>query len=234
MSTTRISAGTQKACAWCGVAFMVLFLLGFWVVAGFVPPPSPGWSADRVAAFFADDTDRIRLGVLLTTTASPLIVPWVVAITTQLRRVEGRFTPLADVQLILGGLLAIEFIIPLIVWQAAAYRPLESVVMTHRLNDLAWILFIGVVSTAVLQAATIGIAILLDTRERPVFPRWLGYFNLWTALLFVPGGFCVFFKSGPLAWNGLLSLYMPLAAFTAWMVIMTWAVLIAVDRSDEY
>jgi hypothetical protein len=227
-----MSATTQKACAWSGIGFMVLFLLGFWVIAGFVPPPSPHWDAQRIAAFFADDTDRIRLGLLINTTASALIVPWVVAITTQLRRIEGRRTPLADVQLILGGLLAIEFIIPLIVWQAAAFRPLDSPVVTQRLNDLGWLLFIGVVCTAVLQAVAIGVAILQDARERPVFPRWAGYFNIWIGLLFTPGGLCVFFKHGPFAWNGLFSLYLPLAAFTVWMVAMTALVLAAVGRPE--
>ncbi|BDB39655.1 hypothetical protein IWGMT90018_01010 [Mycobacterium kiyosense] len=31
----------------------------------------------------------------------------------------------------------------------------------------------------------------------------------------------VFFHSGPIAWNGPLALYIPLASFFAWMVIVT-------------
>jgi K+-transporting ATPase ATPase A chain len=47
------------------------------------------------------------------------------------------------------------------VWQAAAYRPELDPVMTYRLHDLGWLLWLGVVSTAMLQAVLIGWLVLL-------------------------------------------------------------------------
>ncbi len=67
--------------------------------------------------------------------------------------------------------------------------------------------------------ACFGIAVLLDRREKPIFPRWLGYYNLWVALMFMPGTFNVFFHDGPLAWNGIIAWYMPLAVFASWLII---------------
>ena len=79
------------------------------------------------------------------------------------------------------------------------------------------------------QIASIGIAILIDRRERPVFPRWAGYFNLWVALLISPAGVVVFFKQGPFSWNGIVGFFTPLVAFAGWIAVMT-AVLLRRSR----
>ncbi len=49
----------QKICAWGGVFCAVLFGAGL-LLAGFVPPPAPGLSADEVAALYRDNAGSIR------------------------------------------------------------------------------------------------------------------------------------------------------------------------------
>ena len=68
-------------------------------------------------------------------------------------------------------------------------------------------------ATLIAQAAVFGVAILLDKRAVPIFPRWLGFLNLWAAVMFVPGSFNVFFLQGFLAWDGWLAFYFPVAVF---------------------
>ena len=46
-----------------------------------------------------------------------------------------------------------------------------------------------------------------------------------TAFVDMMGGLIVFFKSGPLDWRGIISLYLLLVAFTVWVVMMVWALL---------
>ncbi|MEA2172028.1 MAG: hypothetical protein QOF76_5328 [Solirubrobacteraceae bacterium] len=215
----------QRAFAWCGPVLMVFFLLGFGPIAKFLPPPSPHDSVAHTASFYADNATRIHLGLWITTFAAALFAPWVVAITMQMRRIEGRSTPLSFLQLALGAIFVLEFIFPLMIWQAAAFRPGSSPEITARLNDLGWLMFVGVVSTGVLQAIVIGLGILFDEHDEPVFPRWVGYVNLWCALLFMPGGLCVFFKSGPFAYNGLLAWWLLLVGFAVWMIVMSVALL---------
>jgi hypothetical protein len=216
-----MNIGTQRLMAWSGPVLMVVFLIGFGPVAGFLPPPSPHDGVQKTLAFYQAHTTSIRLGLWLTMLAAALCAPWVVAISVQLKRIEGRHTPLAYLQLALGAIFVLEFIFPLMIWQAAAFRPAESPVMTHRLNDLGWLMFVGVVSTGVLQAVTIGAAILKDKRARPIFPRWAAYLNFWCALLFMPGGLCVFFKHGPFGWNGLIAWWLLLTAFGVWVLTMS-------------
>jgi hypothetical protein len=216
-----MSAWNQRLCAACGPLFVLLWLVAFWPVAGFVPPPSPRMPADQVAQFFADDRTAIRVGLLIAAFASALIVPWTAAISTQLRRIEGVHSVLSTTQMASGTLLTLEFIFPTMWWQVAAFRPERDLVSIGLLNDLAWICFIGIVSTTVVQVLVIGVVMLQDQRHAaPVFPRWMGYFTIWAAIVFSPGALCVFFQSGPFAWNGLFAWWLPLGVFAVWIGVM--------------
>jgi hypothetical protein len=106
-------------------------------------------------------------------------------------------------------------------WQVAAFREELSPETVRMLNDLAWVPFVGLTSTAVILAFSIGMAIFSDQRDTPVFPRWLGWFNVWAATMFTPGSLCVFFKHGPFAYNGLIAWYLPVCVFSIWGVLIT-------------
>ncbi|MEV8546459.1 hypothetical protein [Streptomyces sp. NPDC051572] len=227
-----MNARAQRLCAWCGPLWIVVFFIGFWVIAGFIPPPSPADSAEQVAAAFRENTDSIRLGLLLTMYAGVLTVPWVAAISVQFKRMEGRFAPFTYAQLGLGVCLPFEFIVPIYCWEAAAFRPERSPEIIQTLNDLGWLPFTGLVFTIVVQAVVIGVAVLMDNPENPVFPRWFGYFSISAALCFVPAGFDVFFKDGPLAWNGLIAWWLLLVSFFLWTATLS-VLLFSAIRSQQ-
>jgi hypothetical protein len=75
----------------------------------------------------------------------------------------------------------------------------------------------------VVQCLSVTAAIFQDHSERPVFPRWLGYFNAWIAVSFVPGCLLIFFKSGPFSYQGMFVFWVPFLTFGAWIVVMAWA-----------
>jgi hypothetical protein len=201
------------------------------VIAGFIPPPSPAEPA-AVAARFREHANSIRLGLVLCFYAGALCAPWIAAISVQLKRIEGRFSPLTYTQLALGACLPFEFIVPIYFWQTAAFRADRSPEIVQTLNDLGWLPFTGVVYTIVVQAIVIGIAVLMDKRAEPVFPRWFGYFSIWAALLFCPAGLDVSFKGGPLAWNGLIAWWVLLVTFFLWLITLS-VLLFAAIRSQE-
>ncbi len=223
----------QRLCAWCGPVLAVLFFIGFWLIADFIPPPSPAESPDQVAVRFREHANQIRFGLLLTLYAGTLTVPWVAAVSVQLKRIEGQFSPLTYAQLGLGVLLPLEFVVPIYFWQTAAFRSERSPEIVQTLNDLGWLPFTGLVYTIVAQAIVIGIAILADRQEKPIFPRWSGYFSILAALLFCPAGFDVFFKDGPLAWNGLIAWWVLVVAFFLWLIVLSVVLLDAIRRQEE-
>src|SRR5271156_2385049 len=63
----------QRLCVWAGISFAPVFLVGFAIVAGFIPPPAPSMSADGVAHLFARERGRIRIGIWIATAAAPLL-----------------------------------------------------------------------------------------------------------------------------------------------------------------
>lgn len=222
----------QKVAAWCGIAFAAVFCLGF-LIAGFIPPPSPGLSAADVATLYAENHFRIRIGLLIATLGSALLALWVAAVSVQMRRIEGRHSVLAFAQMVAGACLILEFLFPLLVWQTAAYRNDREPAIVQTLNDLGWLPFLGIACTAVLQGVVIGLLILRDKRQDPLFPRWGGYFNIWVVLMFAPASCVVLFHEGPLAWNGLISWWLALVTYFVWMLGLTWMLLRAIDRQER-
>lgn len=210
----------QLLCAWAGPAFVVSFCVGIWFVGGFVPPHAPSASAADIAAFYQDSPGRIRVGLLITMFSATLWIPWAAALSAQLRRMCHPV--IADTQFGAGIATSVFVILPMMVWLAASYRPERNPELLLFFNDFAFIMFVGLVAPAYFQISCVGIATLADKSKTPVFPRWVGYFNIWVALLTLPGGLCVFFQDGPFAWNGLLAFWMPLTVYGVWYPTMFW------------
>ena len=216
-----MEARVQRVLIWTGPGMIALWLGAFLFIAGFIPPSDPTASAAEIVRLYADHTNAIRLGMIISMAGSALLVPWAVAISGQLRRIDGA-KALADVQMVSCALLSLEFITPIGVWMAVSFRYDDRAPdVTRALHDVGWILFMTVIWSLWVQLIAIAAAILIDRRSEPVLPRWLGYLNLWVAMLIIPAGLVLFFKHGPFAWNGVVGLYIPLAAFVIWMISMT-------------
>jgi len=209
----------QLICTWSAAIFVVLGVAGF-LIADFVPPISPALSADEVAAIYAGDTLSMRLAVLLIMSGGGFIVPFVAVISMQLKRIEGELGTYTMAQLGVGSITALIFVFAGVFFTAAAFRPDHDPELTRMLNDLGWMTLLMTFSPFIVQNLTIGFCILSDKHDDPIFPRWVGYFNLWAAVLFVPGGLLTFFKTGPFAWDGLFVWWIPFVVFFSWYVLM--------------
>jgi hypothetical protein len=225
------SKQTQLLCLWCGPAAIVVFLAGFWLLAGLLPPISPDDTAREIQAIYQDNTDLKRAGFVLIMIGGALTGPFAAAICTQMRRVEGEDSPLAYTELGMGMIGVLLFVIPSFLMQAAAFRPDRDPELIQLINDAAWLPFIGAFAAAVIQNIAIAVVAFRD-EEAKVFPRWLGYFNIWVALLFLPAGLIYFFKTGPFAWDGIFCFWLPLTVFSAWFAAMFVVLRQAILRQD--
>lgn len=214
----------QRICIWVGLLFLPLFWLGL-MVAGWFPPPTPNLTVGEVARMFAEDRNRIRVGVLILTSAAPLLAFYGAALSYQIRRNIGESTPIATAQSLVAACLILEFIIPQMIWQAGAFRAERNPELVQLCYDIGWLMYMGVVGTAIVQMVLCGVAILQDRRPKPLLPRWIGYLCFWSAIGVAGGSFCVFFHTGPLAWNGIIAFWLLAVAFFAWMVSMSWGML---------
>jgi hypothetical protein len=177
-------------------------------------------TSEQIATMYRDNTGAIRLG------CRAAIAAWT-------KRME-RGTPVLTYASIacIGASVVIVELIPM-TWAAAAFRPDDVAAdITRAFSDYGWFLFLFTWPPFSIWCALIAAAVFTDHHEVPLFPRWIGYFNVWCALLLAPAGLMAFFKSGPFAFNGVITFYIPLTVFFIWMIGMTWAVLNAL-RTEE-
>ena len=215
-----MNTNSQMACAWSGIAFVIVFTIGLWPFANFMPPMSPTLTPDEIAALYGGNTLPIRFGTLVMMFSAALIIPFVAVIATQMKRIEGEHSVLTVTQISGGTVGVVVFVAATVCWTTAAFRPDRSPELIQLINDFGWIFFLMTFGAFVIQNFAIGFAIFGDKSSEPIFPRWLGFFNLWVAILFVPGGLLTFFKTGPFAWDGIFVWWVPLTVFFGWYLTM--------------
>jgi hypothetical protein len=120
--------------------------------------------------------------------------------------------------------------IPLLFFLVVAFRPDRDPNVLQGLNDLAFLTFLMPFAPFCMLVLAIGVAVLQDSADEPILPRWFGYLNIWCVLLFAPAGLMPFFKTGPFDWRGLISLWLGFAAFGLWLVASSWTLDRAIRR----
>jgi hypothetical protein len=226
-----MSRMNQLACAHSALVFATLLSLGIFGIAGWMPLISPGMSAADLATEFQQHRLRIRLGMSVLAFASVFWWSMSAAIAMQMKRIEGPSHPLTYVQMasscgsVFAVLLAAYF------WLVAAYREDLSPGTLRMLNDFAWLAFVGMYPPGFLQNISIGWCILTDRSQARVYPRWVGFANIWLALLFLPGALLPFFHAGPFSWNGVIGFWLVAVAFFGW-ILMMWRMTVRAIQAD--
>jgi hypothetical protein len=227
-----VSHHNLKICAWGGPFFAVFFGAGL-LLSGFIPPPGPTLDPAQIAAFYQTHANLIRTGMVLGLIGIAGYATLVGAIAVQLRRIESAGRLGVYLQLGAGfiGILTVMF--PIMIFAIAAFRPERDPALTQLLDDVGWLIIIPAFPTFVAQFLGIALATLRDTGQRPVYPRWTAYFNVWVAVLFLPGGLAYFFRTGPFAWNGVFAFWVAASAFFLWLLVMTWLTIAAIDTEPS-
>ena len=227
-----MNAKSQRICAFLGMMSPLVMFAGM-IIGNILPPMQPSLDANNVVAFYQENAARIRICAVFMQLGGALMVVFASSVSAQLRRIEHKSAPvLSYIQMGSGFVTALAFILPAMIWVTATYRPERSPELTYLISDLGWIMFIGIWMPTLVENFATAFVILSDKREKPVFPRWLAYFNLWLSLLFTPSMIMPFFKVGPFAWNGLFAFWIPGAAFAAWFVVMYFCLLKAIKQQE--
>lgn len=202
-----------------GGAVCVVLFFGAFLAMHFVPPMDPSLSAEEVARHYQQHTTGVRVGGVLMMLSSLFYAGVVAVIGAQMRRLPG--VPQAAVygQLVGGAFACLTFFLPALLFLVTAYRPERDPAITQALNDMSWIWLVIAWPPFLTQYWSFSYAVLADRSEQPLFPRWLGYFNMWCVLCFVPASALPFFRDGPFAWNGFIVFWIPAVVFTAWFVV---------------
>ncbi|MEV0669154.1 hypothetical protein [Mycobacterium sp. NPDC050441] len=198
----------------------IIWISAFLLFPGFVHPMSPNMSAEQVASFYQDETARIRYSMILFNWFGVGLIPIVMLLAMQVRRMAHR-TPILSYSLIAaaGGPPAL-FLIANMFWLLGSFRPDRAPELTQVLNDLAWLTFTLLVPYLIAQCLLLALAIFWDQQERPVFKPWVAYFNLGVAAALAPATFAALSFDGPFAWDGALSFWLKNIAIAVWIPVM--------------
>jgi hypothetical protein len=212
----RTSLKYQLIAAQCGFAFEILFTIFWGVLAHNLPPASPNLSAPELAAFFAQHHTSILLGNSMAALVSVLWIPWTAQLAVVMWRIEGSSPVLTIIQVIGGALTAWVLMFCPAIWAVAAFRPGIDPTTVRMLNDLGFILFNITYAVTSIQAIAAGLAGLGDQTAERVFPRWVCYWAIFAGLSFLVLTIMPFFKTGPLAWNGLICFWALFGTYFLW------------------
>ena len=226
-------AGNIKAqwvSLWTGPVVGAVLLAAALAFPGFWPPLSPTRTADEVAAFYADHTAWIRLSQVTFNLCGIMILPLLMVIVVQMKRMKGQSHVFAYCFLtaVVSG--ATIFALSNIFFLVAAFRPERDPALIQLLDDLAWIVFIAPVGMVVSQFVLLALAVYFDNRTAPVFPRWVGHFCLVMAAVMAPAAAAAVFQTGPLAWDGVWSFWVRNGAYVVFVVVMFFVLRKAVYR----
>lgn len=171
-----------------------------------------------------ENATGIRIGVTLMLISFSLWAPWAAVIAYWTKQIESCPPILTYTQLICAACAEMVGVLCAFFWGVAAYKPgIVSADITMTLNELGWMMFLIPWAPYSMWCIAVGVAILQDKREEPLFPRWIIGLCFWTAFLFMPAFAPLFFKTGGFAYNGLLGMFVPLLVFFVWIEGISFA-----------
>jgi hypothetical protein len=229
---TSMSRNAQMMVVWSAPICIVVFIIGSVWLGGYLPPRvHPSDSAQEVARYYQENATSIRIGLVFTMIAYSLMCVWGVAMATQTRRKEGMFPTLTYLQLTCMAAGTAQIVVNTGLWAVASFRPGEiDPEITQALNDAGFIILLGTWFPFTMWAIALGLSILLDKSDTPVYPRASGYFSIWAGIGFIPGGTVWFFKSGPFGWTGVICIWVPFVVFGAWLLYFAYQTALNVKR----
>ena len=225
----------ERIGAWCGIAMLVFFGLGVGLIGKMIMPTpvSPTLDAAQIAQFFVENKARIRLGMVVCVLGLGTALPFMAVLCIRIRRVEGRWGMLAITQLLGAATVYPIFAIPMVIWAAAAFRPdTRPPEITQALSDFGWLLLVSPAGPAVVQFGILAVACFVDRTEPRTFPRWFGWLNVWVTLGSFPSVAVLAFNEGPLSWNGVIALWIPLMVFLVWLIATATVILKSITAEE--
>ena len=210
---------------------MLSMLLGRGLLAGFMPAPPPSYDASTIPEMFESNANPIRIGMVLLMLNTAFMIVFVAAVSVVITRIEKKSGVLTYTMQMAGVSVAIFTFISALIWMAAAFRSERDIELIYLFNDLAWFMFIGSVLLAAMMFVSTGVSAFVEQPgEHSYFSRWYGYLCVWVFLSSLPMQLIFFIKTGPFAWDGLISYWLGIAVYGVWIMVTVFYLFKAAKR----
>lgn len=213
----RLRLRYQLISAWCGPMFLVTFVLFWGAIANNIPNPAPSLTAEVLKERYLANLGEIRFGFIVSLITVCFYMPWTCVLAAQMRRIEGTEMPVLSYLQLIGGALTVMVVsFSATFWVIAGFRPEAPASTFQMMTDTGWLIIDLCYACTTLQMIAAALVGLADKRETPLFPRWVCFLTIWCAISFFPASLTGVLKTGPFAWNGLLSYYFPYFCWLCW------------------
>ena len=126
----------------------------------------------------------------------------------------------------------VGMLFPMFCFGLGAFRPGYRPEILAMLYDFGYLAYIGSLGCFCVMWMAFGLAIILD--ENDVLPKWLGYYTVWqyvTELMAAPVWIS---KSGPFAWNGLMTFWFAMVLYVSWQIIVYVCIYRAIKNQPDH
>jgi hypothetical protein len=201
---------------WIVPVFFTLFGIVFVPLSWMMPPRSPSSPTSQIVGFMQSHTLLIACAILtLTFGLAPLSNGCYLM---QIKRMS--VSPVFRYALIIGATTGaiVGMLFPMFCFGLGAFRTGYDPSVLSMLYDFGYLAYIGSLGCFCIMWMAFGLAILLD--QNNILPKWLGYYTVWqyvTELMAAPVWIA---KSGPFAWNGLMTFWFAMVLYVSWQFIV--------------
>lgn len=214
---------------WIVPVFFSLFGLVFIPLSWMMPPRSPSASQAEMVEFMQSPNLLVACVILILAFGMAPVSN--ACYLNQIRRMS--VSPVLRFCLMAGATTGtiVGMLFAMFCFGLGAFRPGYDPEILAMLYDFGYLAFIGSLGCFCIMWLAFGLAIILD--KNGILPKWLGYYTVWqyvTELMAAPVWIA---KSGPFAWNGLMTFWFAMALYVPWQIIVYLCIFRAIKNQPE-
>ncbi len=223
-----------RLAAWGGLIFLFGQLLGWGYLGVGIPPNEPGMPINDLFAYYTEHSLRIRFGMTISVIICPFYFVWSAVISRVMTKIDGEDSVIAVIEQMGGVITAVIGLVGACAWMAAAYHIEERTPgIVRALHEFGWFFFDTTYWATTLQELALGYVFLIDQRAKPLIPKWVAWYSIFSAVAIIPLSFLPFFYTGPFAWSGFVGYWVALGTWFFWVLILSYHMFGAINRLQQ-
>jgi hypothetical protein len=214
---------------WSVPFFFSVFGVVFVPLSWMMPPRSPSSPQAQIVDFMHSHNLLIACAVL--TLAFGLGPVSNAVYLMQIKRMS--VSPVFRYTVMMGAITGtiVGMLFPLFCFGLGAFRPGYDPAILAMLYDFGYLAFIGSLGCFCIMWMAFGLAIILD--KNLILPKWLGYYTVWQYVSELIAAPVWIAKSGPFAWNGLMTFWLAMTLFVSWQFIVYVCIFRAIKNQPD-